>query len=890
MSGVVHLSMRVPWRDRPWDQFLCDDPLNNSSCTLLQNIGPNRDDEYEVEKASAAIDTLDTDRLPCLSERATFMSPIGYSVRKTHPYAWNRALKNKIHPTDVALPGFAFEAVPFRWLNRSLFDEGVTSSRVPAYRAEAEDRVDDALGFGGATWVMDGDNQQAVMRAFFDPVAPQDSLVFVYLKHSPLQEHRTDRLLVGAARVTRLTLPPMWNQTGNPPFTSSMWETVVEHSLRPDMADGILLPYQELVPLLDSGVDVDAALAWAPEGRDIEFSYVTEHLSDDAAIEALGALRAAAAGMGELGVNVPDAGRSWVAAEIERLWQVRGPVPGLAAVLPQIGVADAHRAARAITEHVGDGDVWEFLQNALDDLSVLPSALREFLPKPVRGTWRKLSPDERALLKLLSGLDISASQVAVLFGDEAGIEVDELLRNPYLAVTCTYGWPEHIPFSTVDRALYPPQHVKWTAPLPDGLGLEGVHDRRRVEALLAEVLEQRARDGDTVVPFAETIDRAHQIDTARPVMLSDRILAGLDLDHVSLAATDEWAPITSVETATGGHAYKLSRLRDAADTIRSWIAEQRSAPRLGVVADARAVLDVALARNQQVPDAAAHAPDDLEERARREKAAGLSAMHDSALSVLIGPAGTGKTTLLRALVDLPGVADGGVLLLAPTGKARVQLETKVERPATTLASYLTKTGRYDGESATYQVWGPEQPRQSYGLVVIDEASMLTEEMLAATLDAFSSVRRLVLVGDPRQLPPIGAGRPFVDLVASLLPPSFPDLIRVGDSYVELQVPRRQLPDGSQGVRHDLELATCFGDGANGGQPTTSGTSSRRSRICRRSATCRGWDERRSTSSARSCGRSWISARTRIPSAPSPSPTVQSGLASTSTGRSRQPTG
>lgn len=67
MSGIQHLSMRVPWRDRPWDASVCDDPLGNSSCTLLANIGPKRDDPYEVDNASASIDTLDQDRLPCLS-------------------------------------------------------------------------------------------------------------------------------------------------------------------------------------------------------------------------------------------------------------------------------------------------------------------------------------------------------------------------------------------------------------------------------------------------------------------------------------------------------------------------------------------------------------------------------------------------------------------------------------------------------------------------------------------------------------------------------------------------------------------------------------------------------------------------------------------------------
>ena len=47
--------------------------------------------------------------------------------------------------------------------------------------------------------------------------------------------------------------------------------------------------------------------------------------------------------------------------------------------------------------------------------------------------------------------------------------------------------------------------------------------------------------------------------------------------------------------------------------------------------------------------------------------------------------------------------------------------------------------------------------------------MLTEEMLASLIDALKGVERLILVGDPRQLPPIGAGRPFVDIVDQLAP-------------------------------------------------------------------------------------------------------------------------
>ena len=228
-----------------------------------------------------------------------------------------------------------------------------------------------------------------------------------------------------------------------------------------------------------------------------------------------------------------------------------------------------------------------------------------------------------------------------------------------------------------------------------------------------------------------------------------------------------------------------------------------------MLTDPRALIDATLA---------AYDPnDEAEDRARIEKAAGLAELYSSPLSVLIGPAGTGKTTLLRALVEqLPG---DRMVLLAPTGKARVQLATKVGGGVTTatLASFLRLSGRYDEQR--YLVLDEHATREDANLVVIDEASMLTEEMLAATLDAFRSIKRLVFVGDPRQLPPIGPGRPFVNLVNELRPDDFAGPARVGPSYVELRVPRRQLPGDASGAaetvagqRADLDLASWFADG------------------------------------------------------------------------------
>jgi hypothetical protein len=333
----------------------------------------------------------------------------------------------------------------------------------------------------------------------------------------------------------------------------------------------------------------------------------------------------------------------------------RGPVPGLAAVLEVLGVSEPHLAARAVTDHAGDADPWPLLESIFAEPASAPGRLRTPLPHPVGRIWTKLPAGHRSVMKLLSALDIGPGQVHLLMEGRADVELEpeHLLDNLYLAATCTYGMSEHVPFPTIDRALFPPSHVTWQPPVDEHEALEGPLDRRRIEALLADVLERHCAGGDTVVPYGEALELANGVNLGQPVTLNGMILTGLDLDHDSLLEWPEWSPLTSVALADGSPAYKLARYADTADVIRGWIADQEGRIRLGTLTAARAVLDDALTRNRAV-DMAAGSVDESEERARTEKAAGLSVLHDSPLAVLIGPAGTGKTTLLKALVETPG--------------------------------------------------------------------------------------------------------------------------------------------------------------------------------------------------------------------------------------------
>ena len=102
----------------------------------------------------------------------------------------------------------------------------------------------------------------------------------------------------------------------------------------------------------------------------------------------------------------------------------------------------------------------------------------------------------------------------------------------------------------------------------------------------------------------------------------------------------------------------------------------------------------------------------------------------------------------------------------------------------TLAQFLLKRSRYDVATGQYRRNPNASKHDGEATVIIDEASMLTEDQLAATLDALKGPARIILVGDDRQLPPIGAGRPFADIIRHLR--------EQGHGLAELTVSRRQI--------------------------------------------------------------------------------------------------
>ena len=812
---VRHLSIRVPWHDNYWDGTVCTNPQNNGSCLVLKNV-QSKNVALEETIKGKRFDQLQQNQLPpCLSERVSFMSSEQIVRLVNHPYSKSHSDYSHYKETKQILPPYSYAAVPFRWMMKeSKTNESWT---VEEYKTNYRTDKEPDLGFD-TCWVQYHKNQKELLDTFFSAIKPKKSLCFIYAKHVPLSD-TCDRALIGVGYVTNVRSIEEYDYSKKIEGKQSyIWERVVDHSIRGSWedgySDGILLPYHELLKLQKDGSSLDLSefVAEAPS-RD-EYSYGAEHVSHGLAIDSLLVLSAALRKMEAPLKRSFDAEYKWIDARLSELWNMRGAFPGLGPVLTAFGLAEGNFIAWEIAAKIERENEdpllvnpWDLVEQMFKDpSSVLTTDLARKIGGTERSSWKYLDEVDKQYIKLLSRIELNNEQADALFDNDTrsksgyiDVSTEELLANPYLICEISAGSTIPVSFNAVDKALSPPANILTAFPLSDPTTVDGPLDQRRVRAASLYILDNAAKvDGNSLLPDYLLMDQLNNLPLDPPISLKKHILKAVDgfmAEKIRIEAATEELP----------KFYKLIRLAKIRDVIQEFVQERHQDDQFSIQKDWPTLVEDALG---PIPDNWPIAAKEKENRARQEKAACLQHLATSKISVLIGPAGTGKTTLLNILCDLPEIQDGVVLKLAPTGKARV----KMGAGAKTVAQFLNEYKRYDADTgACYLRDGNYY--SGHKNVIIDESSMLTEEHLGALIDTFkcAGLERLILVGDPRQLPPIGTGRPFVDIITFLSPANlaFP---ATGLGYGELSVICRQkeIFKISDQERIDIRLAKRYG--------------------------------------------------------------------------------
>jgi exodeoxyribonuclease V alpha subunit len=271
------------------------------------------------------------------------------------------------------------------------------------------------------------------------------------------------------------------------------------------------------------------------------------------------------------------------------------------------------------------------------------------------------------------------------------------------------------------------------------------HPPARPRAALIHVLSEAERNGSTCLPLPDLLAEARNLlgDHSAGEELVDELVASGDLvreaRYVYRTATAELEAELAQQTLAlvgGGSGGRLKEvdpdaLAGGAGLPAGTSAETAHPSELALTAEQREAVRAAFAHR---------------------------------LSVITGGPGTGKTATIRTIASLASRQNARVQLVAPTGRAATRMTEASGFRATTVHSAL---GWIPGEGPTHD----ENDPLSCDLLIVDESSMANLELMVTLLRAVSRTAHVVLVGDADQLAPVGAGKPFAELVASEVVPT-----------------------------------------------------------------------------------------------------------------------
>ncbi len=325
----------------------------------------------------------------------------------------------------------------------------------------------------------------------------------------------------------------------------------------------------------------------------------------------------------------------------------------------------------------------------------------------------------RKLLEYLMAHHLPADLAMPLYKSYGDLAMEALADDPYLLTDEFFG----AEFAAVDAFA-----------ISQGVEAE---DSRRLEAAALFTLRHNLGNGHTFLPLGK-------LSQATAAMLSVR----QEAVEEALDSLHETGRVV-LDTLKDILVCYLPAYHQAETYVADWMRE-RSEQQLAMPANLEQMI-----RDIERESGITYAPDQV-------KAIRSAAEHS--VMLLTGGPGTGKTTIVNGILALFDRLKISTELTAPTGRAAKRLGELCGREASTIHRLLES--QFDPETGSLCFTHDESEPLRAKAVIVDETSMVDILLMEALLRALRPECRLILVGDPDQLPSVGAGNLFSDLIRS----------------------------------------------------------------------------------------------------------------------------
>ncbi|MGX7109679.1 SF1B family DNA helicase RecD2 [Facklamia miroungae] len=388
------------------------------------------------------------------------------------------------------------------------------------------------------------------------------------------------------------------------------------------------------------------------------------------------------------------------------------------------------KTAEKIVDNLGEKAIDQILDDpkALDKVSGLTGKVADQL----RASLLKFQGTERIFMQLTEW-GFGANLADKIYKRYQSHTLEKVKENPYQLVTEIEG----IGFTKADQ-------------LAELIGIEPDAAERIASAITMAVAQVSTEQGDTYVSTPDSLRAARDLlEKSRRFLIEDDLLAkGLDLalTQEQLLMVGEDLIIPSIFYAEYGSSKKIHDYLMAEQVERFEEEEIDQA-----IKDVMALIKIDYDQEQQQA---------------------LKLAIQSPLSIITGGPGTGKTTLVQGLIYLHAIIHGydladlnednfesPIRLAAPTGRAAKRMQDTSHLPASTIHRLIG----YNRES-TIKDFDPIMIDGS--LLIVDEMSMVDVWLMNWLMQAIPYEMQVVLVGDKDQLPSVGPGKVFSDLIES----------------------------------------------------------------------------------------------------------------------------